>query len=511
MNGSALGTSLSQLLTCAEIEPGSTPSYQTCKTILAYHPLGAKMTDAPIAKAQSQKRTITIQGGPEAELKKAFEEEWKSLGADHHIFNTCRLSRAYGVASLALLVKGVPANRPVDYKKLWEATIAFNVFDPLNTSGSLVLSQQPNDMDFQKVDGITVQGVSYHRSRSVVMLNEDPLYIEYTTSAFGYVGRSVYQRALFPLKSFIQTMVTDDMVSVKAGLLVMFVKAVGSVVNNIQRAIAGQKRDMLKEGVVGNVLQVGADDKVESIDLHNVNDAMTTSRTNIIQNIATAADMPAAILNQETFAEGFGEGTEDAKAVAAFVDRIREWMEPTYTFFDKVCMFRAWNPEFYKTIQAKYPEQYGSVPYIKAFYDWVNSFTATWPNLLEEPDSEKVKVDDVKLKAVIALLEVLLPAMDPENRVALIRWACDTFNGLKLLFPTALVLDWDALEDYDPAEALGQDVEPGEPKPFGAADSAGRMMIGRGPSVEMAKAAVTAAVAAMQPPPRTRRRVLDHA
>ncbi|WP_245168482.1 hypothetical protein [Enterobacter roggenkampii] len=42
--------------------------------------------------------------------------------------------------------------------------------------------------------------------------------------------------------------------------------------------------------------------------------------------MAAAADMPAIILNSETFAQGFGEGTEDARAVAVYIDNIREWL-----------------------------------------------------------------------------------------------------------------------------------------------------------------------------------------
>ena len=43
-----------------------------------------------------------------------------------------------------------------------------------------------------------MQGQQYHPSRARICLNEMPVYLGYTNSAFGYVGRSVYQRALFP-------------------------------------------------------------------------------------------------------------------------------------------------------------------------------------------------------------------------------------------------------------------------------------------------------------------------
>lgn len=482
---SSAGNALQQMLMVDDIEPGASPSYQICKTILSYHPLGAKMTDSPIKMAQSQPRKITVQKGPEDRLTKAFWAEWKRLGAQRHIRNCGRLSRAYGVASIALLVDGVPVNEAADYDRLHEQTIAFNVLDPLNTAGSLVLNQDPNAMDFQKIAGISVAGTPYHRSRSVSLMNEEPIYIQYTGSAFGYVGRSVFQRPLFPLKTYIQTLITDDLITVKSGVLVAKMKQPGSIIDAVTQSLFGQKRALVKEAATGSVLGISTDEEIESLDLQNLEAPYTLARKNCLENIATGSDMPAVILNQETFAEGFGEGTEDAKKVGQFVNDIREWLEPVYTWFDEITMFRAWNPDFYRVIQKDFPEEYGHVPYKVAFYDWKNSFEALWPSFLEEPDSEKVKVEDVKLRAVIALIEVLVPELDPENKALLIEWACECFNEQKLMFPDALRLDFDALREYEPPTP---DVMPGEPKPF--ADSMG---------LERAKVQLVEAVSRLSP------------
>ena len=470
INGSRLGGPLQTLLMCEEIVPGSEPSYQLCKTIYVYHPLGAKMAESPIALAQSQEREIAIPKAPEEDVRKQFLDEWKNIGADAHIFNVMRLSRAYGISSIALLVKDVASSQPIDYTKLWQQEISFNVADPLNTAGSLVLNQNPNALDFQKVVSIAIAGVKYHRSRAVVMMNEDPLYIEYTTSAFGYVGRSVYQRALFPLKSFVQTMVADDMVARKAGLLVAMLKAAGSVVDNLMAAFAGMKRQLLKEAETNNVLSIEENESIESLDLANLEGPLTASRKNILENIAVSADMPAKLLNSETFAEGFGEGTEDAKAVAKYIDRVRRQMQPLYDYFDRIVMYRAWNEDFYKTIQKKFPDEYGSVPYLTAFQTWQNSFAAVWPNLLTEPDSEKSKVDDVKLRAMVAVVEVLLPNLDPENKAIAIEWMTANLNDLKFLYDQPLELDFDALKNYVPPV---EDTK--TPKPEGFKDSQPRV------------------------------------
>lgn len=427
-----------------DIEPGSDASYQICKQIYLFHPLGAKMAEAPVSMAQSQQRIVTV-NGPEGLVRRAFLDEWKKLDVDRLIFNVMSLSRIYGLGSVALLILGVSPEKPVDYAKLHEQTIAFNVFDPLNTAGSLVLNQDPNAFDFLKSDNIVVSGTTYHRSRAFTKMNEQPIYIGYTQSAFGYVGRSVYQRALFPLKSFVQTMITDDMVTRKSGVLIAKIKQPGSIINNMMAMIGAQKRNLLKEAKTDNVLQIDIEESIESLNMQNVNNAMTTSRENILKNIATAADMPAQLLNQETMAEGFGEGSEDAKLIARYVDRLRIDMQSLYEWFDRIVQYRAWSPSFYKTIQTNFPDQYASMSYEEAFYDWRNSFVAEWPSLLTEPDSEKIKVDDTKLKAIIGLLGALLPLLDPDNRATTVQWAADNFNELELLFTSPLLLDYEAL------------------------------------------------------------------
>lgn len=465
-----LGEGLIGILQADDIVPGSVPGYETCKALYLFHALGQKMVDSPINMAQSQQRKISVPKGPESILVEAFLEEWERLGADKHIFNAARIARIYGISSVALMVGGVPTEKPVDYAKLYSQEISFNVLDPLNTAGSLVLSQDPNAMDFLKVKDVAVGGQAYHRSRTLTILNEEPIYIAYTTSAFGFVGRSVYQRAFYPLKSFIQTMITDNLVSLKAGVIVAKVQTPSSAIDGIMDSLFGLKRNFIKEAVVGNVLSIGIEEDIQSLNLQNIDNSLRTARKNILDNIATAADMPAIILNQETFAEGFGEGTEDAKRVAQFIDRLRVWMNPIYRFFDKIVMHKAWNPEFYKTIQAQFPDKYRGVSYKEAFYDWQNSFVTEWPNLLREPDSELVKVDDVRLKAIIATLEVLLPELDPDSRVKIIESALSNINSMKLLFPEPFEVDKDKLKTYRPPqyEAL-QAQKPA--KPFSQNDS----------------------------------------
>lgn len=459
--GSCSHLELMALLDSDDIQPGSTAGYQTCKTIYLFHPLGGKMVDRPIKMAMNESRTVHISQayGIEQRLRDAFEREWKALGADKHIANAARISRIYGVSAIAMLVDNQEPSSAVDYRTLYKHNVTFNILDPLNTAGSIVLNQDPNAQDFQKVDGIRVAGKPYHKSRCVVQQNEDPIYLAYNSAAFGFTGRSVYQRALFPLKSFIQTMRTDDMVSVKGGLLVTKIQGPSSVVNNMMQKLSGIKRMMLKRGKTGEVLQIGANDSIESIDLSNLEKPLDSSRNHILENIAAAADMPAIILNSETFAQGFGEGTEDARSVAVYIDNIREWLEPLYDYFIRICQYRAWSIEFFNSLRADFPELKNT--YSLYFSSWINNFEYRWPSSLKEPESEKVKVDEIRFKAIVSMLEVLLPQVntDDENRSLLIEWAQTNANANESLFPQRLDLDIDSLKANRPQQPQGE--EPG--------------------------------------------------
>lgn len=458
----ALGSCSPELITLLDsddIQPGMSAGYETCKTIYLFHPLGGKMVDRPIKMAMNEPRTIHISQayGIEQRLGDAFESEWKALGADKHIANAARISRIYGVSAAAMLVDNQEPSSAVDYRTLYKHNVTFNILDPLNTAGSIVLNQDPNAKEFQKVEGIRVAGKPYHKSRCVVQQNEDPIYLAYNSAAFGFTGRSVYQRALFPLKSFIQTMRTDDMVAVKGGLLVTKIAGAGAVVNKVMQALGGIKRMMLKRGKTGEVLQIGPQDEISSIDLSNLEKPLDSARNHILENIAAAADMPAIILNSETFAQGFGEGTEDARSVAVYIDNIREWLEPLYDYFIRICQYRAWSIEFFQSLRADFPELQNT--YSVYFASWINSFEYRWPSSLKEPESEKVKVDEIRFKAIVSMMEVLLPQTntDDENRALLIEWAQNNANANESLFPHRLDLDIDSLKANRPQQPQGDD------------------------------------------------------
>jgi Anti-CBASS protein Acb1-like len=448
LNSSASGTAFQEILMTDDIQPGSEPSYQMCKLIYLYHPMGAKMVKGPVTIAMSKRRKISVPSSPESVVVDAFNKEWDRIRADQHISAVMHTKRIYGISGIVYGSQGVPTDRPIERTQLGELDLYFNVIDPLNAAGAWVLNQDPNAPDFQKPKQIRVMGKNYHPSRGCVVMNEEPIYIAYTSSGFGFVGRSVYQRALFPLKSYIQSMITNDMVITKAGIIIAKLKAAGSIVDNLMKKAAGLKRNLLREAKQGTVINIDVDESVDTLDLNNTDTAMTTARKNIIEDIASSADMPPKLLLADGYASVLANGTEDFKSTMQYIDSIREDMKPLYEFFDHIVMLRAWNPDFYKTVQAQFPEEYGAVAYTTALYRWMNDFSAEWPSLQEEPESDQADADKVKLDAISSIIENLLPALDPENKAKLIEWAADNINDNKTMFTNPLIIDPEVLQKW---------------------------------------------------------------
>lgn len=448
--GTQLGSALNDILNADDIVPGSAPGYATCKLLYVAHILGAKIVEGPVKLAQSKKRVISIENAPPEALK-IFEATRTKLRADYFVRNTMYLNRIYGTATLGCGFIDKDNTQPLDLNVVHKEEIYFVAFDSLNTSGSGVLDINPNSPGFLlPAANSSIAGKPWGRGHLITIQNGPPLYLEWSPSAYSFGGRSVFVACLYPMKSFIQTMICDDMVTRKAGLLVAFMKATGSIVNALQQAAASIKRFLLKSGATGEVLGVTTEDRIESLDLQNIDKAMVTARSNIIKNIATAVPMPARLIEQEAFAEGFGEGVEDTKEIIRYTEEIRGEMQPLYDFTDTICQHVAWSPEFLETLRAKYPEIYSRRSDAEMFYSLKNNFKATWPNLLEEPESEKAKQDKVRVEGMLEIVNTLRPMANENGQRALVQFVADNIGEYVALFPVPLSIDPDDFMERPP-------------------------------------------------------------
>lgn len=447
-----IGTQLVSILLTDSIIPGASPSYEACKTIYAYHPLGRKMVEKPLEKMFSQDRRYSF---PEHipiadELILRFRNEYRRLGgigADTIAYRILVLSRMYGVGTLSVGTKESMWDDPMDMATLYKQELNFNMLDPLNTAGSLVLQQDPTAADFLQPQQVWAAGTKIHPTRSAVIIHEQPIWIEWTDSAFGFIGRSIYQRALFPLKSYIYSMLADNETQRKLMLLVAKMESPGSVMDKRVFNFFGLRRRQLKDSATGNILSIGVDESIETLDMTNVDKAGNYSRTNIIRNIAASAGMPATFLLDERLAEGFGEGSEDAIQQANYIDGLRKSSRGIIDYLDRIVMYRAWNPEWYASIQSQYSE-YAGLSYEAAMYHWMDTFDAHWPNLYQPPENERLEAELRKVAVAMRVYETLGAGLDPVNRVALFEWLRGQIDDSEFFSKTRLDFDPELYEEW---------------------------------------------------------------
>lgn len=411
---------------CSEvIEPGSGLDYSLAKRIYLEHPLGSRIVDSPITLAFTQKREIS--GIPE-EAKIAFQNAWKLARADVAIKNTARHARIYGAGTLVDLGEGT-----------------FKVYDPLLTAGSIVGNiGEPLSRDFLTADDPIVRGVKFNNQNSIVLYNGAQVYLTYSASAFSYGGRSVFYNMLPMLSGFLYSIDVDTLVLKKAGALVIKTKPTGAAPSRFSQFFQRKKANDVKRALNGNVIAIETDESIETINMTNSDD-MVTARDNMISNIATAMDAPALILKNAVLTQGFGEGSEDAKILAQYVERYREEIEVLFDWMTSKIQALAWSEEWYQSFQMSHPE-YAGISYQSAINFWKSNFSFEWPNYITEPDSEKRKGQKDSFDAYMQLYRELQSGIkNPENRRALAQAMVDLTqsDAFKALLPEPIPLNFD--------------------------------------------------------------------
>lgn len=452
LNGPAQHDSaLMDIMSTTSIDPGDQAGYELCKQIWQYHPLGGKLVEKPINMALFKPRLNTLDDDPESRIVRAFEEVWKRLGVTEKIRNLFFVVRCYGAGAIGVGTRNSSSGEPLDLWSLTEGNVFINVFDPLNVAGSLVTSQDPNSPDFQSpAEFIRTNGKSWHPSRTQRVFNGAPIYLSYQASAYGYTGRSVFQRCLYSLRSYLKTMVTDNMVSEKAGVLIERTSQNGSTASGLMAKMTGFKRKMLKSAQVGNVISIGREDAIESLNLQNIDGAMKTTRDNIISAIASGSDTPAELIREEGFAEGLADGTEDSKAMAQYIDSVRQTIDPVIAFFENIVQHIAWDEDFFNAIRNDLPDEFEGKTYRQVFYHWQSKFTSEWVSLQQRSEDETRKGESELLDKATKLFESVSRHVDPENKSRLIEWCAEVVNSMESFNDIPLVLDYEAIASYTP-------------------------------------------------------------
>lgn len=446
----SMSSELAKILDAEDIQPGTDVGYELCKLLWMFHPLGGKMVEKPIMMALCKTRTYEIETDPNDRVVSRFTEVWERMKIEEKIRNLFFLSRCYGAASIGVGTRSVTSSEPLPDFGLREEDIFINVWDPLNIAGSSVTSQDPNSPEFQEPkDTLEVTSKKWHPTRTQKVFNGTPIYLEYQSSTFGFTGRSVFQRCLYPMKSFIATMVANNLVAQKCGVIVAKTQQNGPVMSGIKAAITGKKRENVKISRNGGVLSIGTEESVESLDLQNIDKSLDTARNNIISDIATGCDVPAALLKDEAFAVGWSDGSEDSKAVSQYIDGVRQGIDPVMLFFEHIVQYIAWSEEFYQTLKAEFPDII-TEDYKTTFYRWRREFKASWVELVAPPENEEQEAESKVVQQATEVFTALVKEVDPKNRALIAEWLANILNNTMAYGDSPLILDTVSLSTWQP-------------------------------------------------------------
>lgn len=459
-----LSSELAKILESDEIQPGTDVGYELCKLLWQFHPLGGKLVEKPITMAMCKPRHYNVETDPDERVVRQFELVWKRMGLSEKIKNFFFVSRCYGAAAIGVGTRSASCKDPIPTFGLREDDVYINVWDPLNAAGSMVTDQNPNSPYFQQANAtLKISGKNWHPSRTLKIFNGTPIYLEYQNSTFGFTGRSVFQRVLYPMKSYVGTMTANDLVSQKAGVMVAKTAQNGSVINGIMAAATKVKREIVKIARNGGVINIGVSEDIESLNLQNIDKALTVARDNIISDIASGSDVPAVLIKEEAFSNGFGEGTEDSKAVSQYVDGVRQAIDSVMDYFERMVRYIAWNEDFFNSLKNDYPDII-TEDYQTTFLMWEREFTAEWQELVEESPDKHREADSKVIQQAVALYTALSPTLDPKNRAALAEWVSGIVNGTQTYGDFPLIIDMDALAKFippPPQELLNGNNQPG--------------------------------------------------
>lgn len=445
-----LSSELSKILDSDEIQPGTDVGYELCKLLWQFHPLGGKLVEKPITMAMCKPRLYSVETDPDERVVRQFEKVWKRMNMTERIKNLFFVSRCYGAGAVGVGSDGTSCKEPLPTFGLQEEDVYINVWDPLNAAGSMVTDQNPNSRHFQQANKtLKISGKQWHHSRTLKIFNGTPIYLEYQNSTFGFTGRSVFQRVLYPMKSYVGTMTANDLVSQKAGVMVAKTAQNGSMISGIMAAAAKAKREIVKIARTGGVINIGTTDEIESLNLQNIDKALNAARDNIISDIASGSDVPAVLIKEEAFSQGWSDGKEDSKAISQYVDGVRETISPVIEYFEQLVQYIAWTEDFFNSLKNDYPDII-TEDYQTTFYQWRREFTAKWQELVEESPDKHRESDSKVVQQAVALFSAVSPQVDPVNRANLADWLSNVANGTKTYGDVPLIIDMDKLSKYQP-------------------------------------------------------------
>lgn len=371
-------------------------TYQECKDIYRFWPLGKRVASSLPNFAMSADREIIVKDSP-SEIVDQFKKTAESLQLDKQIRKCSIYSRVFGLAAMFVACENVAVTKNLTRKDVLNNRIVFNVLDPLNIAGIRV-NQDANSLQYQKVEQIQINGGQVVGSkRATAIFNDLPLYLKFSPSTFSFSGPSIYQNMTGVIKSWNRAIVALERIATKAGSIVVKSNSLAHA-SGIDIAATKRNLQLIRNMENDGIAALNEGGEIEFFQLNGVAEIDSIINQLNTSLMMALSDTPSAILLDKNLANGFADGSEDMKAIIMSVDNFRKLaLSPLYNFADPFVMYKAWDDEFIETMKKEYPDLYRGMSNIEILTSWVQGFSFKWGNLYPEPEKDRLDTNSVKL------------------------------------------------------------------------------------------------------------------
>lgn len=363
--------------------------YKECKDIYRTTTLGKRIVEGLVNFAMSTQRDIDIHKAPPEAIEK-FKETASEMKQDEAIKKTIYNARIYGTGALYIAMYDEEkeeddfTTKPT-FEDAYKYKIKFNVFDPLNISGSRV-DLDPLSFHFLEVIDIQVNSNKIPKKRIAISHALEPLYLDTRTSLIPYSPPSVFYNMVELLKQYDDAVKSIGDLLYKAGAII-YKYPVKSKLTGVTLDAITASGNILEQKRSGEVISISNDSTVEDFPIANLN-GLIDSINKLEDDITKAlSDTPVSILFDRNLSNGFSEGDKDKETVISTIESFREnKLTPLYNITDYYIMLKAWDRAFIDEMRYKYSE-YKDKTDNEIFRSWVDNFKFQYGNLFPEPES----------------------------------------------------------------------------------------------------------------------------
>lgn len=405
-------------------------TYEECRDIYRYWPLGKRVATALPNFAMSSGRTFSVKENL-PEVVRALEEAESALKIPQVVNKAAIYSRVYGLSFVYVASDSseCPPDKPLSKEEFLHSSCRFNVLDPLSAGGSIQIDNDSLSPTFGLPIYLKVKGKTVSPSRLHLCFNDIPLYYKFNPSSFSFGGPSIYQNMTLLIRSWNRTVLSLQRLATKAASIVVKRKD-GSGITGAQVQALNKNLTAIRSMENDGILSMRVGEEVEFFALNGLSEIDSIcNRLNSMLMMALS-DTPSGILLDKNLSTGLADGDNDMKAIIIATDRFRkDILKPIYNFLDKFLCYKAFTPELISEIKEKYPELYRDKSDESILTELLDSYSFEFNELYPQSENEKEDTSSKKLDNLLKLKELGAESSGLEEAVN----ASDVLKGVDIV------------------------------------------------------------------------------